>query len=200
MATGYTFCVEEGASFEEFVWGCTRAMGVLITMRDEPLDAKIPKKLEPQDYHFSERAKALKLITELVEMPLKEAEVRAEMEHKTLLQCREDCNTKTEEIQSRYEAMISRVRAWIPPTEEHEGLKRFMLEQLESCLRDSCSREEAPKRRTAKEWKAATLEEAQRNLQYHEREWQEEQERTKQRNEWLAALRASVPQPRKLSR
>jgi len=36
MPTGYTNCIKDGVTFEQFVWKCARAMGALVMMRDEP--------------------------------------------------------------------------------------------------------------------------------------------------------------------
>ena len=41
MPTGYTYCIEEGASFEEFVWRTARAMMPLVHLHDSGPDAKI---------------------------------------------------------------------------------------------------------------------------------------------------------------
>jgi hypothetical protein len=47
MPTGYTAPIADGMTFEQFALGCARAFGALVTMRDEPSDAPIPERLEP---------------------------------------------------------------------------------------------------------------------------------------------------------
>jgi hypothetical protein len=51
MPTGYTAPIADGMTFEQYALGCARAFGALVTMRDEPSDAPIPEKLEPDTYY-----------------------------------------------------------------------------------------------------------------------------------------------------
>lgn len=60
MPTGYTAdLMEKGMEFKPFVLQCARAFGALITMRDDSLDAPIPEKFEPDDYHIKKLAEAI---------------------------------------------------------------------------------------------------------------------------------------------
>ena len=56
MPTGYTAYVQEGATFEEFVWRCARNFGALVTMRDEPTDVPVPDAFTPSKYHLEQIA------------------------------------------------------------------------------------------------------------------------------------------------
>ena len=53
MPTGYTYPVADGTitEFSKFALNCSRAFGVLMHMRDEPIDAPIPDKIEPTSYY-----------------------------------------------------------------------------------------------------------------------------------------------------
>ena len=60
MPTGYTAeLMEKGEPFNRFVMRCARAFGALIDLRDAQMDAPIPEKFEPSDYHVKALAKAL---------------------------------------------------------------------------------------------------------------------------------------------
>ena len=67
MPTGYTLDLYDGKdiTFEEFALRCARAFGALISMRDEPIDAPIPERFEPSDYHLKELEKAKKRLKEV---------------------------------------------------------------------------------------------------------------------------------------
>lgn len=58
MPTGYTYLIEKGCTFKEFVLGCSRAFGALISMRDSASDAEIPYEFKPSDYHLRELGEA----------------------------------------------------------------------------------------------------------------------------------------------
>ena len=47
MPTGYTAPIKDGISFNDFMWGCARAFGALIMMRDDPPGTPIPERFEP---------------------------------------------------------------------------------------------------------------------------------------------------------
>ena len=51
----------------------------------------------------------------------------------------EDRAKKNEALKNRYNAMLSKVRSWIPPSEEYEGIKDFMESQLINSLDFDCS-------------------------------------------------------------
>ena len=67
MPTGYTLDLYDvkDITFEEFALRCARAFGALISMRDEPIDAPIPERFEPSDYHLKELEKAKKRLKEV---------------------------------------------------------------------------------------------------------------------------------------
>jgi alkylhydroperoxidase family enzyme len=53
MATGYTYPVSTGelTNFSDFALQCSRAFGVLMHMKDSPMDATIPEKIEANPYY-----------------------------------------------------------------------------------------------------------------------------------------------------
>jgi hypothetical protein len=63
MPTGYTSKIATGemTSLRHFILTCARGMGALVHMRDEPSDAILPLRLEPDtSYHDDEIARAPK--------------------------------------------------------------------------------------------------------------------------------------------
>lgn len=195
MPTGYTEPVTKGATFEEFLWHCVRAMGVAVMQRDEDLSVPVPERYEPHNWHAEELKKAEARLRELDVMASARAAKEAEREHRRLVMESEKYVKAAQQENERYTKVLVKVRLWKPPTPEHEGLKKFMLEQLEMSMR-TLSPWPAPKKMTGPEWLAANLQKAREDIAYHQKGHAEEVERTESRNAWLATLRKSVPQPK----
>lgn len=197
MPTGYTAAIQEGASFEQFVWSCARAFGALIEMRDEPANAPIPT-FEPSSYNMDRLKEEEKRLLRLKKMTAEEKELAAQAECNEALKHAREREKKNADTEEKYKAILDRVKAWNPPTKDHEGMKKFMIKQIEDSIRFDCYEVEAPIRKTGEEWFEAQLKEVRGNIEYHKKAHQEEIERVKSRNEWVQALNKSVPMPAKL--
>lgn len=192
MPTGYTSAVKDGTitEFSKFAMQCARAMGATVTMRDEPHDKEIPEVFMPSPYYL-ERV----------------AEVEGKIEHLKSLSDRErqdvyesNCAKKKEqhliyrgvqaEEKERYEAMLEKVRAWEPPTADHEGLKTFMVDQLVSSIDFDCSSYPL----SLPEFKSRDdeMNDLLKELADAKARYAEEIERVSSRNRWLRELRKSL--------
>ena len=100
--------------------------------------------------------------------------------------------------QERYEAMLTQVQAWTPPTVDHEEMKKFMFDQIEQSIGFDCNDDPTKyyivMEETPQEWKASLIAKAKHGIEYHSKEWEHEQKRTRERNEWNKALFASLPE------
>lgn len=196
MPTGYTAAIADGISFEQFVWNCARAFGALVSMRDDPLDSKIPARFEPSSYHATASAEARADLARIEAMNEQEAEAAAGASFDKQLKSRDDYVASKATLRMQYSDMRARVEAWIPPSEDHAGLRRFMLEQIDMSINfDTTVYGEAPKRQTCEEWKAMRIADLRRDAEYHDKAHAEEVKRTEERNAWVDALRKSVPMP-----
>jgi hypothetical protein len=130
MPTGYTAPIADGMTFEQYALGCARAFGALVTMRDEPSNAPIPDRFEPDTY-YQKSLEASQLELDRV-MSLTAAEIVSEAE-KSYLSAhegwRERCKRRAD-LREKYEAILGRVRAYVAPTTDHVGYKEFMEKQL----------------------------------------------------------------------
>ena len=194
MPTGYTLDLYDGKdiTFEEFVLKCARAFGVLIDMRDEPIDAPIPERFEPSDYHLKELERAKKRLKEIKKWDEEKAEQEAERAYRDALKKREEFIKKNKLIRKRYEDMLSKVQKWKPPTIEHESLKQFMIQQLVESIEYDCFIPEMPQHLSGEEYKEQQIKKALSDIDYHEREYAEEVNRVYERNKWLLSLRESL--------
>lgn len=186
----------EMTTFQEFAMLCARAMGVSITMRDDPLDKPIPEKFEPENYHLKGIQSAKDKLTSLGKMSLKDANISTEKsfvkEHDSWVEYRNQKRLNGD----RCRAMICKVDRWTPPTSEHDEMKKFMLSQLAETLRfdgdEDMSFFEEPIRMGGQAWLAQQTAQANKDLQYHSEQYAKDIKRNNERNAWIRALRDSL--------
>lgn len=201
MPTGYTDPVyTKKLTFPEYAMGCARAFGALIMMRDDPADAPIPQEFFPSDYHKKALDSAWEKLTFLKGMSPAEVRLWGSAEQKKQMESLQEIRNKSEDAEriAAYQRMLAHVEAWEPPTNDHVKFKEFMADQLRQSIEgdaptrwydESISRLAA---RTPVEMHAYELAEAERSVAYHTKEWDAEVKRTRERNEWVAALRKSL--------
>lgn len=195
MPTGYTAAVVDGISFEQFVLRCARAMGALIMMRDEPSDAPIPERFEPSGYHADKLAETRAELVRLDALTPEQVAAEASAYHVGALQRWTERAGKRHKQRDQYEAMLDKVRTWVPPSTDHIGFKEFMVSQLTQSIDFDCGDNEydvEPQELSAASWLAQQVHEAQRHVEYQDKANAEEIERTEARNKWIADLRASL--------
>lgn len=192
MPTGYTECIKDGVTFKQFTLRCARAMGALITMRDEPLDAPIPDKFEPSPYHVEQLALAQQRMAELNALTTKELAVAAEkayVEDYAAWRKEEFANLK---LKDQYVEMLNQVKAWTPPTPNHQGLKDFMQQQIEQSIQWDCDNNvPAPVAKSPLDYYNAKHSTIQWSIDYHTKQIKEERERVTARTAWVGALLSS---------
>lgn len=198
MPTGYTAAVQSGeiTDFNTFAMACARAFGALVTMRDDPAGAAIPEEFKPStDYHDKAIERARVELLRLYAMSDAEKDAEAGRAQVEALRSWAKSEADTEDHRARYLAMLEKVEAWTPPTDEHAPLKTFMADQLRSSIEFDCSPNKAyykVERATGAAWFVAALRAALRDLEYHEKARAEEIKRTTERNAWIKALRAAL--------
>jgi hypothetical protein len=194
--TGYTADLYYGkktVTFEQFAMECARAFGALVTMRDDAKDAEIPEALVPSPYYSKRFNELMAALTTVTAMSDEETEKAAFNEYDSEIAKQIEYANERLAVKKRYEAMIADVYAWTPPTEDHEGLKTFMIDQLLSSVGSDCREYGADVKRLAgKEWRTAKLEKLGEEMARAGREMRAEEERTRDRNEWIQALRDSL--------
>ena len=145
MPTSYTAPIYEGEenfTFKKFAMRCARNFGALIEMRGEPLDAEIDfdKCFQPSDYYKKALERVEKEYQEFLDNPPTAEELGKKYDEKVnndfekFLERRESRKV----LQERYAAMLEQVKAWEPPTEEHNNLKEFMISQLQRSMDYDC--------------------------------------------------------------
>ena len=132
MPTGYTTDIYNGkdVSFRDFALTCARQFGACIMQRDDPADEK-PKIMPEESYHTEELKKLGKF-----KKPTK-AEFEKYVKIK-IADCKETID-KMKKLQKAYTIKIKEAQNWNPPTPEHEGLKKFMIQQLTDSMQFDCN-------------------------------------------------------------
>lgn len=136
MPTGYTEGIINGeiTTFPEFAKKCMRAFGATMHMRDDSLNEEYtPQTVDDFYYENLEKSKAkLKEVIDATDeeiLKIHEDEVTPTMEYHKVEMIKE---TKNKEIM---EKLYKDVEQWNPPTPEHEGIKKFMKEQLSETIK-----------------------------------------------------------------
>lgn len=205
MPNGYTAAIEDrDVSFEEFVWTCARGMDALIMMRDDSLNTPIPKRFEPSDhYQKALQQDRMKLIA-IEGMTPEEIKKQAKDDFDREMKSWQESIDRKSKLKLRYERMLAKVEEWQPPSKDHEGLKKLMIDQLKQSIDwdcdDSYYQDNVPQLKTPAVWKKEQMGSLQHDIEYHERQHKEEVERTEGRNEWIEQLRNSVPQPKRIGK
>jgi len=197
MPTGYTSCIEKGATFKEFAMGCARAFGHCITMRNESHDAKIPKEFPYSDYHSKALAKIMKDGKILDGLTDKQCEERAMLEYQNRKDELEGGIKRTFDLRSKYDEILLKAKRWHPPSDEHLRFKEFMIEQIESSIDGDCKGTyyieglDELKMKTGEEWRKSELARINKDFIYHSKEYEKEKERVDRGNKWISQLRRS---------
>lgn len=193
MPTGYTADIKDGITFEQFALTCARGMGALIMMRDEPMNAPIPE-FQPGEYYKKALAECQARAFTLETMTERDADAEAAKAHAASVTRHKERVADRLALRHKYEAMAQQVEAWTPPTPDHQGLKRFMAEQIAESVRFDCAEfsEDVPQPRSGAAWLATERAEVARQMSYLASEHAKDIERTAERNAWVKALRESL--------
>jgi polyhydroxyalkanoate synthesis regulator phasin len=195
MPSGYTSPIYEGKniSAKEYILRCARAFGATIMMRDESLDAEIPV-FEPDTYHLEQVEELKKELQKYKEMTLEEAQKIIDEEYEVTIKRNKKAIKEKNELKQRYMKILNEVKAWNPPTEEHMNLKKFAIEQLEQSIEWDCDTTylTTPEKETPEKWLKGKIAKIEWDIEYHTRKWNEEVERTRERNEWIKQLKDSL--------
>ena len=192
----YTNKIKDGISFNEFVWTCARAFGVLIDMRDEPMSAKIHEKIEPNDYWFKVKKNTKIKLENLKNMSIEEASIKAKKYYEDIILYRRMKIKEKNNLNKKYNAMLRMVNKWVVPSDDHIDLKNFMIEQIEDSIKSDCSdiylKDSVIKCQSGKEWLEDSIVNTEKILKRSIKECLKEVKRTNKRNEWIRILKKSL--------
>ncbi len=198
MPSGYTANIYEGTpeTPQEFIWGCARAFGAMVSLRDEPFSTEVPAEFQTSDYHTKNLIRAQEDLAKYRAMSIEEADQEAEEEYQKAVIRNNEYFVKKMVIRERYQTMIDQVSKWQPPTEIHVGLKDFCMKQLKEGMDFdaplSSSFYSNAQRYTGQEWLKIQIDSTLRDIVYHTEEYKKELERINERNLWVKQLANSL--------
>jgi hypothetical protein len=195
MPTGYTAKLYEGAEQtpRDFILACARAFGATIMQRDE--DPDVPPR--PREASTHEAEQAAKYNAELAEVKAwtnDEADDAAAASYAKEFAAWQESQIRSQAIRTRYLGMLTKIERWTAPTSEHEGLKKFMVEQLRESIRFDCDDRPAPVGMTGHEFRAQRIKSLTHMATSYEKYAREEIERVDGANAWISALYQSLPE------
>lgn len=198
MPTGYTAPIYEGEDigFEQFVLSCARAMGGAVMLREAdgsvlPTEENV---VDTSTYHAEHLLAAEGRLDELANMTAAEASDAAEEEFEQQQKAFRLAQGDSYGLRRRYEHMREQVGAWEPPSEEHVGLKDFMLQQLSESIKFDCHEPTPPEALSSVGWLKKEIEKAERDVRYHREAAAKQAERNASRVWWISELRGSLEQ------
>lgn len=134
MPSGYTgLLVEKKLSFKQFALLCTRAFGVAISLRDDPIEKPLPEKLESDGYFLNRIKESTEELSNLLSMNEEESIKWAKEKIDSQVSYYEKSLNDPSKIEAEniYKKTLQEAKDWIPPTKDHEGLKTFLISQIE---------------------------------------------------------------------
>ena len=99
--------------------------------------------------------------------------------------------------------MLESAKSWIPPTEDHQPFRNFMIEQIESTIKVDGDpsyhtnkmveiKKQMEEGINPKEYREETIQEIKGQISYHETEYQKELVRCKDSNDWMDKFFESI--------
>ena len=94
----------------------------------------------------------------------------------------------------RFNNMLVAVKAWDPPTPDHQGLKDFAIGQIEMSMDQYEFTPVDIAEYEPDTWHAAQIASAEGDIEHHTKQQEEEVARCKERTEWLTVFVGSLPE------
>lgn len=203
MPTGYTVGIEDGRIItgKDFLRLCTRAFGVAIDLKEEPLSVPTPRTIKPDTY-FKDRLEEEKANLEKYKrMSFDEAKAEMLRSYADRVDIYRRMAEGSIERNKKYAKVRAEVKAWIPPTDAHRNLKNFALEQIDMCIEKQEHIDEWLQQANEKldDSDEAVERYIAEQIEYHcesvkraEENWKEELERVADRNSWMEEFLGSL--------
>lgn len=196
MPTGYTAYIEDGeiTTGKDFLKLCTRAFGIAVDQKDEPLSVPTQTKFKPNNYYKERYDKALIALERAKQITFDEAKTQMRLAYEKRIADYKRYADKEISMNKKYEKVRKEVEAWEPPTDKHSGLKKFALEQIDMCVTKQKYIDEYIEKSkelfdgsddVVHEYILDNIERCQIDADRAYKSWQEELERVESKNKWM---------------
>lgn len=196
MPTGYTAYIEDGdiTTGKDFLKLCTRAFGVAIDQKDDPLSVPTKTKFKPSQHYIDAYNRACDALRDAKSISFNEAKLRLSARHHKKVEDCKKCVEKYSDLRNKYLKVRREVEAWTPPTPEHDGLKKFALEQIDMCIpseesiHEFINKSKEPlylSNETITEFIEDNIAQCKSNVAYYKKSMNAEYERVHEKQEWM---------------
>lgn len=195
MPTGYTAYIKDGdiTTGKDFLKLCLRNFGIAINMRDEPLSKPVPTQFEPNPYYKNDYEKTVETRNKYRQMTFEEAKKELIDKYKKDIESAKKSLDEFIAEDERYMKVRDEIEKWIPPTSEHENVKKFALNQIDISLntdmREYCNKELNKDLDISDEAVHLYMNEInefyENSVARAYKDWQEELKRTADKNMWM---------------
>ena len=196
MPTGYTAGIEDGeiTTGKDFLKLCTRAFGIAMDLRDEPLSIPTPTKFEPNIYYKDRLEKEKAELEKCRKMSFEDAKTKMIKSHEDRVKTYKSMAEKALRTNEKYAKVRAEVEAWNPPTEEHYNLKKFALEQIDMCVEkqewideylQKSNKKLDDSDEAVKKFIDEEIEYCYKSVKRAEENWEEELKRVVSKNAWM---------------
>lgn len=136
MLTDYTAFIENGTitNGADFLKLCTRNFGIASDLMDEPLSVPTPTHFEVDLYYKQQYEKAVRGYNEIQLRTSEEAKQDIIEVYKRKAEFYRRYYKRCVENNKKYLKIKEEILKWIPPTADHEEIKKFALDQIDYCI------------------------------------------------------------------
>lgn len=195
MPTGYTCGVQDGTitGLKDYMLNCAKGFGAFMHMRDNSISTNVEYR-KASDYYINKLDEVKMEYERFMKLTDEDIQVEIDKNYEKTIRNKQEGLKKFKEGKQRYFNMLQKVREWEAPTEEHNNLKKFAIEQLENSLDFDYSDgslkyyEESPSKETVQEYKAWKLKDCLKDMEYYSKAYREEMERVEEANQWIKDL------------
>lgn len=199
MSSAYTEPIYNGEniSFEQFANSCLRNFGIYLRWEGNANLGKfeIPDKIEPSTYHKERYEEYKAQYNEFLEHPVSQEQLETDyIKYVKKVDAENEKRVKrAEALRTRYESMLKKVRKWVVPSEEYQGVKDFMEEQLLKAIEWDC-RVDIDKVTPKDEWISfrKNRPDLVDNINYHLQKYQKDVEEAATSTQWLKIFTESI--------
>lgn len=199
MPSAYTEPIYNGEniSFEQFANSCLRNFGIYLRWEGNANLGKfeIPDKIEPSTYHKKRYEEYKAQYNEFLEHPVSQEQLETDyIKYVKKVDAENEKRVKrAEALRTRYESMLKKVRKWVVPSEQYQGVKDFMEEQLLKAIEWDC-RVDIDKVTPKDEWISfrKNRPDLVDNINYHLQKYQKDVEEAATSTQWLKIFTESI--------
>ena len=196
MPTGYTVGIEDGkiTTGKEFLKLCTRAFGIAIDLKDEPLSVPTPTKFEPDTYYKKRLEDEKANFEKFKAMSFEEARAEMIKAYKDRVDMYKSMLEGSLKRNKQYAKVRAEVEDWNPPTLDHIELKKFALKQIDMCVdtQEQIDRYREYANEELDDSDSAVAEYIHEQTEFHRQgvkrakeSWEAEIKRTEDKNKWM---------------